>query len=379
MYIQSLSLRDFRTFGKARLEFLHADRPATDELPSGRLPNVNVLLGDNGSGKTSVLRAIALAGLGPIVGDTGLLPHSLVRRTRRTQRELARIEASFTLHARQDESPLEMVKSVVAVQRRDEIEQLRWAGDQDTDWKPVYKSSNVAFFMVGYGATRRVERPDSFNLGARSKSRLPRAQRVQGLFEDSYSLIPLGSWLPAFESRNRGRHKQVVTLLNRILKPTEYRFTGEFDQVDYLFERKGVKVPFQAMSDGYRALIGWVADLLYHVCFNCPDGLKLVDARGVALVDEVDLHLHPGWQMKVIDSLAAALPRMQFIFTTHSPLIVGSLEWMNVLVMREGPKGVTAERVRRAIHGLDADQLLVTDLFGLASTRPPPRPASSRY
>jgi hypothetical protein len=55
----------------------------------------------------------------------------------------------------------------------------------------------------------------------------------------------------------------------------------------------------------------------------------------LVLVDEIDLHLHPKWQMKVIGTVARALPRIQFVFTSHSPLIAGSLEWMNIIALRE--------------------------------------------
>ena len=130
-------------------------------------------------------------------------------------------------------------------------------------------------------------------------------------------------------------------------------------------------IPFQSLSDGYRAFIGWVADLLYHVCFGCPSGKKLVENRGVVLVDEIDLHLHPSWQMKVIPTIAKALPNMQFVFTSHSPLVAGSLEWMNILTLKVTSKTnrTIAKRLKQSIHGLDADQILLTDFFGLKSTR----------
>jgi hypothetical protein len=241
-------------------------------------------------------------------------------------------------------------------------------------WAPVYESQNDAFFVVGYGATRRVERLDTYDPGARARSRATRDLRVQSLFEDSFSLIPLGSWLPALKVKNPGRYKQVEHLLNRLLAPGHYRFSGEQDKRgDYLFSTREMPVPFQALSDGYRAFIGWVADLLYHVCDGCPSGTKLVDSCGVVLVDEIDLHLHPKWQMHVIRTVAKALPKMQFIFTSHSPLVAGSLEWMNIITLKVGTKAnrTSAKRLKQSIHGLDADQILLTDFFGLKTTMAP--------
>ena len=103
---------------------------------------------------------------------------------------------------------------------------------------------------------------------------------------------------------------------------------------------------------------------------TCPSGHKLVDNHGIVLVDEIDLHLHPSWQMNVIPKLAQALPNLQFIITSHSPLVVGSLEWMNILFMEPGPHQTSrVRRIENSIHGMDADQVLLTDFFGLQSTR----------
>jgi predicted ATP-binding protein involved in virulence len=129
--------------------------------------------------------------------------------------------------------------------------------------------------------------------------------------------------------------------------------------------------PFQSMSDGYRAFIGWVADLLYHVCTGAPSGKKLVEGRGIVMVDEIDLHLHPKWQMQVISTIARTLPNMQFILTSHSPLVAGSLEWMNIITLKVNSRSnrTRATRLKESIHGLDADQILLTDFFGLSTTR----------
>jgi len=132
-------------------------------------------------------------------------------------------------------------------------------------------------------------------------------------------------------------------------------------------------VPFQSLSDGYRAFIGWVADLLYHLCFGCPSGKKLVDNHGIVLVDEVDLHLHPKWQMSVVETVAKSLPRMQFVMTSHSPLIAGSLERTNVIRLRVSGSRSYVQRAEDNVHGLDADQILLSKLFGLTSTRARPK------
>ncbi len=102
---------------------------------------------------------------------------------------------------------------------------------------------------------------------------------------------------------------------------------------------------------------------------TCPSGKKLVENHGIVMVDEIDLHLHPHWQLKILDLLSRSLPKIQFIVTTHSPLLVGSMEWMNVITMARRDGASHATRICKAIRGLDADQILLTDFFALESTR----------
>jgi hypothetical protein len=80
MYIDCIELQDFRTFRKASVDFLHPDQdPAALGMPRPKIGNVNLLLGNNGFGKTTLLKAIALACLGPAVGRSGIYPYRLVR------------------------------------------------------------------------------------------------------------------------------------------------------------------------------------------------------------------------------------------------------------------------------------------------------------
>jgi hypothetical protein len=249
------------------------------------------------------------------------------------------------------------------------LEQVTYFDSGGTLWEPVFRSSNAAFFSVGYGATRRVEPPENLDSAARTQSTFPRGQRLKGLFTESFTLVPLETWLP--RERNRERFEEIKQLLNRLIKPGVFRFTGELERdVDFLFENKQTKIPFRWLSDGYRGFIGWVGDLLYHASYACPVDMRVNDLRGVVMVDDIDLQLHPRWQMEVVKTVARVFPHFQFIFTSHSPLVAGTVEWMNILTLKLGSKNTTkVRRFKESIHGLDADQVLVSDFFGLPSTR----------
>jgi hypothetical protein len=87
----------------------------------------------------------------------------------------------------------------------------------------------------------------------------------------------------------------------------------------------------------------------------------------IFLIDEIEAHLHPKWQQRVVDDLSRAFPRMQFLATTHSPLIVGGLPPEQIFRLR--PDGVVP--LAQSVQGWRADQILTSPAFGLDSSRDP--------
>jgi len=99
-------------------------------------------------------------------------------------------------------------------------------------------------------------------------------------------------------------------------------------EADQLAIRRKKKVFwFRQLSDGYRNMLGVAADIAERcVTLNPHLGKNaIVDTPGIVLIDEIDLHLHPKWQRRVVNDLLRAFPRIQFIATTHSPFIIQSL------------------------------------------------------
>lgn len=358
--------------------------PGKKQETTPKLPNINLLLGNNGTGKTTVLKALALAALSRVIAQSGFVPYRLVRRTNAPSRPVkeAVITAEVLLHSQDLNAPRQVsprqetvsMKVVRKGETHEEImsaEGVRAAASPDAPdiWDAMYDDKSPAFLVVGYGASRRVEYSKNVDTAAQQKSRLLRYQRVAGLFESHIALVPLSFWLPGFRRQNPGRHKQVVNLIDRLL-PEGASFAGEYQDEEYLFELNGSKIPFGALSDGYRAYIGWIADLLYHICMGAPTGAKLVDNCGLVMVDEIDLHLHPEWQRSVTASLSAALPNIQFVFSTHSPIVAGSLNKENIFVMETESNGAsTVHQYDERIYGLDAEQVLLSSYFNLKTTR----------
>lgn len=371
MYLDTLSVENLRCFREVpEITFQHPCRSGAD---AATLKNVNLLLGNNGTGKTTILKGIALTMIAPVAQSAGLRPYNLVRRVyhkgKGRRPENAGVKARVLLTA-QDFASRRKTRArtaglFVQLYREGDNDHFGEASPRSPLWQALDHDDSPAFLVLGYGATRRIA-PARENITSRVKEAHLRYQRVRGLFEEDFSLVPLSYWLPAY--KNAGRRKQVITLLNKLLDG-EYSFTGELDKNgEYLFERGNAQVPLMALSDGFRAFIGWVGDLLYHIRNSVPSGKKLEQVEGLVMVDEIDLHLHPRWQRTIIKTLSETFPNIQFIFTSHSPLVTGSLEAANIWVMAEdGPVQLLTE----PIYGLSADQVLQSKYFNLDSTRPP--------
>lgn len=87
-------------------------------------------------------------------------------------------------------------------------------------------------------------------------------------------------------------------------------------------------LPFRLLSDGYRNIIGIIADIAFRMCVLNPHLREQITqlTDGVVLIDEIDLHLHPKWQRHIVDDFKRIFPKVQFIATTHSPFIIQSLD-----------------------------------------------------
>jgi len=117
-----------------------------------------------------------------------------------------------------------------------------------------------------------------------------------------------------------------------------YSFKDE-DLVGFFTTPEGgkEKLLFSQLSDGYRNVIGMIADIAYR-CIKLNPHLgknAIKETPGIVLIDEIDLHLHPNWQRRIVDDLKNAFPRIQFIATTHSPFIVQSLKSEELIILDE--------------------------------------------
>jgi AAA domain, putative AbiEii toxin, Type IV TA system len=372
VYAESISIYGFKCFGKAEVEFCFPGREYPEHPEPLTHPNVNLILGDNGGGKSSVLRAVAIAALAPALINGGFVPYRLVRRDAQNQvvgdslLKLRAVLDDFEPHPETTRTgPPEFLARLKA-NPNSQIDRLSLESTPDNPISElIYDDRSPAYFVVGYGATRRVESAD-FSPSTERKRRSLRYQRVASLFEDHVALSPIQTWFPRL---NQTQKSEVMELFKRAL-PDNVRFTDKLDGDDLVFLFNGVETPFPALSDGYKAFIGWLGDLLGHMT-TVSKSKSLETLKGIVLVDEIDLHLHPSWQRDVVARLSRTFPNLQFVFTSHSPLIAASVQSFNVIVTATDAQGMpTLERMKESLYGRSVEAVLMSPYFGLDSARP---------
>nr|WP_244224883.1 AAA family ATPase [Corallococcus sicarius] len=254
------------------------------------------------------------------------------------------------------------------------------------DWDPasklkrlsgvVFRKDEEHFACHGYGATRR--------MGAGALSGKVSSLN-ESLFQEDVPLRNAEEWLlqadyaaskaPAREKFAKANRDRIVQVLLDLLP--------DIDEITFVAPGPGVPVArvefrtpygFVGMRDlslGYRTLIAWMVDLASRLFERYPESANPLAEPAVVLVDEIDLHLHPAWQRRLMSYLREHFPKTQFIVTAHSPLVVQSAADANIVVLRKEGDHVIIDNNPASVKGWRVDQILTSDLFGLSSARSP--------
>lgn len=132
-----------------------------------------------------------------------------------------------------------------------------------------------------------------------------------------------------------------------------------------------VLVPFSELSLGYQTTLTWVLDLAWQLMTHYSKSSDPLKEPAVVLVDEIDLHLHPHWQRTIMSRLSRLFPRIQFIATSHSPLMVQSMPDANFAIVREIDSDIKIENAPEDVEGWRLDQITNSEYFGLNFSRSP--------
>lgn len=354
MFLRRLKIRNLRSIADLDLSF---------SKPSGEARKWTYLLGENGTGKSSVLRSVALALAGSdAAAELVGVPDDWIRLgcdEANVEVEFANAEGDIrrsSLSFRRGASPLDFV-----VANKPDLQQIDAA---------VGKSERN-YFVVGYGVTRRPQSSRHSFGETGSFMRAQRARSVATLFNPEVSLISLEQWAMDLEYR-RGRSG--LTAVRRALDTLlpDVKFDGiDREERQLMFKTADGRLPLGALSDGYQAMAAWCGDLLWQITETFGDYKDPLNARGLLLIDEVDIHLHPVWQRRLVSFLDQTLPNVQIIATTHSPLTVHQADEGELYVLKRQEGGAVLQAYEGAPNRLLLPQLIESPLFGLSSLDSP--------
>lgn len=132
-----------------------------------------------------------------------------------------------------------------------------------------------------------------------------------------------------------------------------------------MFSTPDGEMALNLLSDGYQNVLAWIGDLMFRINENFKNFNEPLKARGLLLIDEIDLHLHPRWQRQLHAFLLNKLPNFQIIATTHSPLTAQQADENELYALRRERRKVELVPFRGAPNKMLLHQILMSPVFGL--------------
>ncbi len=346
MQIDKIELENFRLFAKQEFSF-H--------------PRFNLVIGTNGKGKTSLLRALAVA--------LGGWAHAYIKDERNRRPILPEEVREVYVDQRFDLSKSTVVAatgqaSIIDRALEEKPGFVRWTrgkfeGQKEDTLKGWIQYGNYPmeypfhFDVLGQDTLRYIENGgkfnlpliafyecdriwnsvDSINVEASARAKYSRFDAYLDCFHTGANHQLLGKWVLKNElaSKQTGVDTPALLSIRAAAKAALPNCAGL--RVDFIEGRvlvafeDGSVTPFDHLSDGQRIMLGLFCDLARRAAILNPhlQGDACAQTKGVVLIDELDLHIHPTWQRGIIANLRKLFPLVQFICTTHSPFLIQAI------------------------------------------------------
>lgn len=365
MYIRELQAYKFRNFEDEKFIFN---------------TQFTVVIGDNGMGKSSLIHALQAA-LGAYLQCLPIPASRVYRRQIKpgeirvtwdsvlkeyaSSKENTCIYSKAVLNDTEVEWRRVMLNKRTTSHNRLDTGQLIDAVDKLLKLRDEKK--NIALPVIANFSTVRAATQQ--RKGAKAQTKRSRLEKgYLAALSDNSDFEGLIEWLHNYDGNLKHQKEfsgtkeaifNAITTAIPFLTDVEYNsYYKELEAVVTINEKNSGKITHSNMSDGLKAMLNLVSELAFRcVILNGFLGAdSVVQSKGVVLIDELDMHLHPTWQKRVVGDLKKAFPNIQFIVTTHSPFIVQSLskeELQNLDFMTpENPSDMTLNKVVTDVMGV---------------------------
>lgn len=372
MYIKNLEINNIRSISKFKMDFTG---------PAGW----HVLIGDNGAGKSSILRSIALALIGPTDAQALRLPlNNWIRHGQNEAAVTLEIERDLNLdgYAGQKGTLKKPFDAAIRIFRETangfEVGRIERNGKTGPNPFEYIWSGKGGWFSTAFGPFRRFTGGDKEWLKVYYSN--PRAAAHLSVFGEDVALTESLEWLSLMKFQTFESVSKAALTLEGIkrfineggLLPHGAQLVDVTSEGVFFKDGNGFNIDVTQMSDGFRSLLSMIFELIRQmvklygegrVFENISQGGMAITVPGIVLIDEIDAHLHPTWQTRIGQWFTKYFPHIQFIVSTHSPLICRASEKGSI--WRLAAPGGQAKSSK--ITGADKNRLVfgnVLDAYG---------------
>jgi predicted ATP-binding protein involved in virulence len=364
-YISKLYLGNYKCF-KGKQEFDFTDG-------NGKLNQWTIFLGNNNTGKTNLLRAIA--DLEPVEAEIKtkenriikeILPFAIARSLEKDD-TYKNLDKSFKVacdiffsESKTVDIFNNLTQSAAMFSRKNDwdVGYRKWSFHETPLHQPIESMKKMKLY--GYGVSRKSSK---------------KLAELEGVHHDTETLYNNHGNLQSIEylliQLNYLKKNDNPTAEKQLDMLTEIVTNKVFPEIKAIrFPKEDIRVEFQIgdgwfkfdeIGFGYQITLSWLFDFAKKMFDRYPDSENPLEEPAILLIDEIDLHLHPEWQKKIIAYLTNLMPKTQFIVTTHSPLVIQSMKSMNLFVLTrdEQTGAVNSQKMDKdSYQGWTVEQIL---------------------
>lgn len=375
MYIKSLEIKNVRSVQHFTMEF---------EKPEGW----HVIIGDNGTGKSTILRSIALGLIGPTDAQALRQPFiNWIQKNLETSSIKLTIirDLDFDGYSGQKRPLVRPFDASVKILKEQNsgfeigrVEQNEVSGINPYEY--VW-SGKGGWFSAAFGPFRR------FTGGEKEWMKVyysnPRAASHLSIFGEDVALTESIEWLQKTKFETLENNQTSFNTLTGIKKfineggllPHGAKLHDITSNGVIFIDGNGHEIDVTQLSDGFRSLLSMLFELIrqlvrvyrvenvFRSIWNNESDQMCIDLPGIVLIDEVDAHLHPTWQTRIGQWFTKYFPNIQFIVSTHSPLVCRAAEKGTIWRLAAPGSNSKSEEVK----GIERERLIngnILDAYG---------------